>query len=121
MTYPLKLIGIYYYLKRTQRKKIGLTINDIIDLFLAIGVGAWVFFRYYLAVNDNANQFMNQDPSEYSNSQYFIFNVIWLIECDINNFGQYNDQPFYFSSLTSFRFDMMLAIVGALVWIKLFL
>jgi len=66
MSFPIKLIGTYFFVNKTQRKKISLSMNDIMDLLLALSVAAWVFMRYYLAVNDNANQFMNYDPSTYS-------------------------------------------------------
>ena len=83
MAFPLKLMSTYYFVGKTLRKKIGFTMNDYIELALSISVAFWVYYRFYLAVDDNANPFMYYDPLQYSTGQYFIFNVIWLIQCDI--------------------------------------
>ena len=53
--------------------------SDYVELALSAAVALWVYYRFFLAVNDEANQFMYNDPSLYSTGQYFIFNVIWQI------------------------------------------
>jgi hypothetical protein len=66
LPFPLKLMSTYYFVRKTQRKKIGFTMSDYVELFLSIAVAIWAYFRFFLAVNDNANLFMGYDPSSYS-------------------------------------------------------
>jgi hypothetical protein len=79
LPYPFKLMSTYYFVRKTQRKKIAFTMSDYVELALSAAVALWVYYRFFLAVNDDANQFMYNDPSLYSTGQYFIFNVIWQI------------------------------------------
>ena len=55
MPFPLKLISTYYFVGKTQRRKMGLAAEDFVELGLSALVAAWVYFRFYLNVNDNSN------------------------------------------------------------------
>ena len=55
LPFPLKLMGTYYFVRKTQRKKISFTMSDYVDLALSVTVGLWTYFRFFLAVFDNAN------------------------------------------------------------------
>ncbi len=41
--------------------------SDYVELVLSITVGLWAYFRLFLAVNDDSNLFMGNDPYSYSN------------------------------------------------------
>ncbi len=67
LPFPLKLMSTYYFVGKTQRKKIGFTMNDIVELALSISVAVWVYFRFYLSSNDwVANSFMYYDQNFYT-------------------------------------------------------
>lgn len=66
LPFPLKLMSTYYFVRKTQRKKIGFTMSDYVELILSITVALWVYFRFLLAADDNANLFMTYDSSTYS-------------------------------------------------------
>jgi hypothetical protein len=66
LPFPLKLISTYYFVGKTQRRKMGLAAEDFVELCLSALVAAWVYFRYYLNVFDYQNKFIINDPSLYS-------------------------------------------------------
>lgn len=60
-------MSTYYFVGKTQRKKIGFTMNDIVELALSISVAVWAYFRFYLSSNDwVANSFMYYDQNFYT-------------------------------------------------------
>ena len=66
LPFPLKLISTYYFVGKTQRRKMGLAAEDFVELCLSALVAAWVYFRFYLNVFDYQNKFIINDPSLYS-------------------------------------------------------
>ena len=66
MSFPLKLLGIYYFVRKTNKKKIDFTSNDYIEIILTLSVATWVYLYYYLTAYDEANQYLTNDPSTYS-------------------------------------------------------
>lgn len=40
--------------------------SDYVELALSIFIALWVYFRFFLSVNDDENLYMIYDPSSYS-------------------------------------------------------
>jgi hypothetical protein len=48
-------MSTYYFVRKTQRKKIAFTMSDYVELALSAAVALWTYYRFFLAVNDDAN------------------------------------------------------------------
>lgn len=52
LPFPLKLLSTYYFVGKTQRRKMGLAAEDFVELGLSALVVAWIYFRFYLNAYD---------------------------------------------------------------------
>jgi hypothetical protein len=76
---PLNIIAKFFLIRKTNRTKSVLSIEDYIDLALTSIIIFWVNIRANLGIFDGANNFQLYNPSSYNSAEFFIFNVLWLI------------------------------------------
>jgi hypothetical protein len=98
---PINFITQMYFLQKTNRQNMGVSVIFYIEFILFFTVLVWIRDWNRFAYHDYDNDYLDHEE-EFMPKEYFMVNVIWYIHKD------------------TYRFDFLLAIIAFLTWLKLF-
>ena len=98
---PINFITQLYFLHKTNRQNLGVSVIFYIEFALFFCVLVWIRDWRRFQFHDWDNGYIDHEET-FAPTEYFMMNVMWYIHED------------------TYRFDFLLAICAFLTWLKLF-